>query len=498
MMALKELVKSKSGLEPTIKTRLTKIVATLGPASRHTEGIEQLIRAGANVFRFNYSHAEYDALERAYKDVRRLSSELNLPVGILSDLQGPKFRVGFFEGTEGIEIKQGQKLRFAWSEDNKGGTTELIVCNVKPMMEALEIGNTVLFDDGNIQMKVVSRTSPTEVEVEVLNDGHLKQRKGINVPEITIPVAALSEKDKSDCLFALKQGTDFIALSFVQRPEDVVELREFMLANGQADNKLPKIIVKIEKPQALTAFDAILAEADGVMVARGDLGVELPAEQVPAAQKIMIRKCMEAGKPVITATQMLESMTENPVPTRAEVSDVANAVYDGTDATMLSGESAYGNYPEASVKTMAKVQAEARKHYSQFTSFDSVDYMVSTASSSPETLARAAVDATWGGEAEAIVVMSYSGAMAQRIAKYRPEVPIIALTPNETVFYQLCLDYAVLPVMFKPESNTDDTLNALKDYVVSTGLVQSGANLVLCAGATELAGLSNSLLLMKV
>jgi pyruvate kinase len=497
-MALQELVKSDSVLEPTVNSRLTKIVATLGPASRHTEGIDQLIRAGVNVFRFNYSHAEYDALERAYKDVRRLSNELNRPVGILSDLQGPKFRVGFFEGTEGIPVHRGQRLTFAWSSTNEGGTSERIVCNVKPMMEALEIGNTVLFDDGNIQMRVVERLSTTDVALEVLTDGHLKQRKGINVPEITIPVAALSEKDKTDCLFALKQGTDFFALSFVQRPQDVVELREFMLANGQTIESLPKIIVKIEKPQAIENFDAILAEADGVMVARGDLGVELPAEQVPAAQKTMIRKCMEAGKPVITATQMLESMTENPVPTRAEVSDVANAVYDGTDATMLSGESAYGQYPEASVLTMAKVQSEARKHYDQFTRFDGIHYELHAECAAPETLARAAVDASWDGEAEAIVVMSYTGAMAQRIAKYRPEVPIIALTPNESVYHQLCLTYATLPVLFKPLASTDETLSAIRRYLLEEGLVQSEARIVVCAGTTELAGLSNSLLLKQV
>jgi len=491
-------VKERTSVEPTVKTRLTKIVSTLGPASRHTEGIRTLIAAGANVFRFNYSHAEYDALERAYVDVRNISKELGLPVGILSDLQGPKFRVGFFDCGEGIEIKAGQQLRFAYSESNEGGNEGLIVCNVKPMFEAFEIGNTVLFDDGNIQMKVLSRTSSTEVMVEVLNDGELKQRKGINVPEITIPVAALSEKDKTDCLFALKQGTDFMALSFVQRPEDVIELRDFMLANGCDPANLPKIIVKIEKPQAIERIDAIIAEADGVMVARGDLGVELPFEQVPAAQKMLIRKCMEVGKPVITATQMLESMTSNPVPTRAEVSDIANAVYDGSDATMLSGESAYGDYPKESVEVMAKVQAEARKHFNEFTRFDNVEYVENVENMAPETVARAAVEATWSGDIEAIVCMSTSGAMAQRISKYRPEVPIIALTPSQTVFNQMTLLYAVHPVLFTPKKTTEDTLEAIRNEMIESGILAKGHAIAVCAGTTELAGLSNSLLLTHV
>jgi pyruvate kinase len=487
-----------SSVEQTVATRLTKIVATLGPASRHPEGIRALIEAGANVFRFNYSHAEYEELEKAYVNVRRISEELQKPVAILSDLQGPKFRVGFFDGSDGISVTEGQSLRFAYSENNEGGHEGLVVCNVKPMFEALEIGNTVLFDDGNIQMKVEERLSPIELRVRVLNDGTLKQRKGINVPEITIPVAALSEKDKHDCLFALKQGSDFMALSFVQRPEDVIELREFMLANGCDPKRMPKIIVKIEKPQAIERLDDILEEADGVMVARGDLGVELPAEQVPAAQKLMIRKCMEVGKPVITATQMLESMTTSPVPTRAEVSDVANAVYDGTDATMLSGESAYGDYPTEAVRVMAKVQAEARKHYGEFTRFEPVAYQEFPEAMSPETVARAAVEATWNDDFEAIVVMSYSGAMAQRVSKYRPEVPIIALTPNDHVYYQMCLLYAVMPVRFKAAENTEATLASIHDWLLDTGVVSKGANIVLCAGTTELAGLSNSLLLTTV
>jgi len=494
MTALKE----RHSVEQTVNSRLTKIVATLGPASRHSEGIYSLISSGANVFRFNYSHAEYEELEKAYVNVRKISKELGKPVGILSDLQGPKFRVGFFDGCDGIPVKAGQSLRFAYSESNDGGNEGLVVCNVKPMFEAFEIGNTVLFDDGNIQMKVTSRVSSTEVIVEVLTDGTLKQRKGINVPEITIPVAALSDKDKTDCLFSLKQGTDFMALSFVQRPEDVIELRDFMLANGCIPSNIPKIIVKIEKPQAVERLDDILAEADGVMVARGDLGVELPAEQVPAAQKMMIRKCIEAGKPVITATQMLESMTSAPVPTRAEVSDIANAVYDGSDATMLSGESAYGDYPTEAVKVMAKVQAEARKHYGEFTSFDSLCYEEYPESVSPEIVARAAVDATWAGDIDAIVVMSYSGAMAQRVSKYRPEVPIIALTPNESVYYQLTLLYAVLPVQFKASETTDATLSSIRAWLLEKGLVSKGANIVVCAGTTELAGLSNSLLITRV
>lgn len=482
--------------------RKTKIVATLGPASRHPEGIRSLIEAGVNVFRFNYSHAEYDALTVAYEDVRRISAELGKPVAILSDLQGPKFRVGFFEGGESITLTKGQSIHFAYGTD-KGNDT-LINCNVKELVGALEIGSPILLDDGNIELIVQQRISPEKVVCLVQNSGILKERKGVNVPTISIPVPAMSDKDKHDCLFAMKLGTDFVALSFVQRAADVVELRQFMVDNGFGGANMPKIVSKIEKPQALEALDAILVETDALMVARGDLGVELKPEQVPFAQKDMILKARLAGKPVITATQMLESMIKNPVPTRAEVSDVANAIFDGTDAVMLSAETASGMYPAKAVNMMVRVAAESETHLNTCArnqaQFEAALATVATptASSFPETIAKATVESAKKANVKAIVVLSFSGAMASRIAKYRPTVPVVALTPNQQVFNQLCLLSGVYPILFNAPASTDETFAYIKHALQAQGYCQPEDKVVICSGNTNLVGFTNSLRLSTI
>jgi pyruvate kinase len=478
--------------------RKTKIVSTLGPASRHPEGIKSLIEAGANVFRFNYSHAEYDELTKAYADVRRISAELGKPVAILSDLQGPKFRVGFFEGGESITLTKGQLINFAYGTDK--GNEALIKCNVKELVGALEIGSPILLDDGNIELIVHERISPEEVVCSVQNSGILKERKGVNVPTISIPVPAMSEKDKHDCLFAMKLGTDFIALSFVQRAADVVELRQFMIDNGFGGANMPKIVSKIEKPQALEALDAILVETDALMVARGDLGVELKPEQVPFAQKDMILKARLAGKPVITATQMLESMIKNPVPTRAEVSDIANAIFDGTDAVMLSAETASGAYPAKAVNMMVRVALESESHLGTCARLNQAQFETSLATaetpianSFPETIAKATVESAKKANAKAIVVLSFSGAMASRIAKYRPNVPVVALTPNQHVFNQLCLLSGVYPILFDAPASTDETFAHIKQALQAKGYCQPEDKVVICSGNTNLVGFTNSL-----
>ena len=481
--------------------RKTKIVSTLGPASRHPQGIESLIRAGANVFRFNYSHAEYDELTKAYADVRRISAELGMPVAILSDLQGPKFRVGFFEGEESIPLSKGQMVHFAYGTDK--GNNDLIKCNVKELVGALEIGSPILLDDGNIELIVKERISPEEVACEVQNSGILKERKGVNVPTISIPVPAMSEKDKHDCLFAMKLGTDFIALSFVQRAADVVELRQFMIDNGFGGANMPKIISKIEKPQALEALDAILVETDGLMVARGDLGVELKPEQVPFAQKDMILKARLAGKPVITATQMLESMIKNPVPTRAEVSDIANAIFDGTDAVMLSAETASGAYPEKAVNMMVRVALESETHLGTCARLNQLQFEQTFADtvavhSFPETIAKATVESAKQADVKAIVVLSFTGAMASRIAKYRPSVPVVALTPNQSVFNHLCVVSGVQPVLFDAPASTDETFALIKQVLQAKGYCQVGDKVVICSGNTNLVGFTNSLRLSTI
>ncbi|MFM7389701.1 MAG: pyruvate kinase [Vampirovibrionales bacterium] len=466
--------------------RLTKIVSTLGPASRHAEGIETLIKAGANVFRFNYSHAEYEKLTVAYGDVRRISKELGMPVGILSDLQGPKFRVGFFEEGEGVQLVQGETVEFAYSTEK--GNAQRLHCNVKELVGALHVGTILLLDDGNIELTVLERKSEEVVVCRVENSAFLKERKGVNVPSIRIPVPAMTEKDKHDAEFALKMGTDFIALSFVQCADDVRELREFMEARGFDRATGPKIVVKMEKPQALEALDEILAEADVLMVARGDLGVELKPEQVPVAQKNMIRACINAGKPVITATQMMESMISNPVPTRAEVSDMANAIFDGTDAVMTSAETASGKYPEKTVNMMTRIAIENEKFVDTFRHVYSACEECDNIAA--ETVAESAVDSAAVASAKAIVCYSLSGSMARRISKFRPSVPVIALTTNEDVMHQLCVSYAVYPMLFTAKTNTDETLAAIKAMLLEQGHLSAGDTIVLASGATELAGLN--------
>jgi pyruvate kinase len=481
--------------------RKTKIVSTLGPATRHPEGIESLIKAGANVFRFNYSHAEYEELTKAYADVRSISAKLGMPVAILSDLQGPKFRVGFFEGGDAIQLTKGQHIEFAYGTDK--GHENLIQCNVKELVGALEIGSPILLDDGNIELIVQERINPERVVCQVQNSGVLKERKGVNVPTISIPVPAMSEKDKHDCLFALKLGTDFVALSFVQRAADVVELRQFMIDNGFGGANMPKIISKIEKPQALEALDAILLETDGLMVARGDLGVELKPEQVPFAQKDMILKARLAGKPVITATQMLESMIKSPVPTRAEVSDIANAIFDGTDAVMLSAETASGAYPEKAVNMMVRVALESETHLGSCARLNQLQFEQALADASavhsfPETIAKATVDCAKQAQVKAIVVLSFTGAMASRIAKYRPNVPVVALTPNQHVFNQLCVVAGVQPVLFDAPASTDETFALIKQVLQAKGYGQLGDKVVICSGNTNLVGFTNSLRLSTI
>jgi pyruvate kinase len=478
---------------------LTKIVATLGPVSRDEANIRRLIEAGANVFRFNYSHAEYDELKVAYKTVRRVSQELGKPVGILSDLQGPKFRVGFFEEGEKIQLTQGEEVKFIYSLEKGNQTT--LACNVKELVSSLIPGNAILLDDGKIELKVLRRESPECVVCQVMNSGPLKERKGVNVPDISIPVPAMTPKDYEDCLFALEQGTDFIALSFVQRAEDVKELRRFLAEKGIDRKNSPKIVCKIEKPQALTAIDEILEETDVIMVARGDLGVELRPEFVPGAQKRLIRRANELGKPVITATQMLESMISDPVPTRAEVSDVANAIFDGTDAIMLSAETASGKYPVPAVQMMTRIGVEAEREIAtlrpdaQFSqALMTVQHTAAVAPISfPQSIAQSAVATAIRCQAKAIVVLSVSGAMANRISKCKPNVPIIAITPNEAVTRHLNVCFGVVPLQFGHFDSSDETLRNVETILAERGIVAKGETIVFCAGETHLLGMTNSM-----
>ena len=397
------------------RMRKVKIVATLGPASSDYAMIRKLHEAGADVFRLNMSHGSHDEIAERHAAIRKIEADVGTPIAILADLQGPKLRVGTFKNGE-EELADGASFRFDLSD--KEGDAKRVQLPHKEIFQALEAGSTLLVNDGKIRLKVDACGSDF-ADCTVVTGGTISNRKGVNVPDVVLPVKALSEKDRADLEFVCQLGVDWLALSFVQRPEDVYEARA--LANGRA-----KVLSKIEKPAAVEAFDAILDVSDGIMVARGDLGVELPVQNVPPIQKRLTRKCRAVAKPVIVATQMLESMIESPMPTRAEVSDVAAAIYEGADAVMLSAESAAGQYPVDAVKTMNNVaeEVEADPTYAEILAAsrtvkrDSVADGITVA-------AREIAEAT---EIKAICCFTQSGTTASLAARERPMVPIIALT----------------------------------------------------------------------
>lgn len=410
------------------RLRNVKIVATLGPSSETMEVIEALHKAGADVFRLNMSHGTHDEIREKHKIIRAVEEKLNSTIGILADLQGPKLRVGTFGG-EGAELEEGAAFRLDLDEAEGDATR---VCLPHPeIFAALEPRATLLVNDGKIRLRVKD-CGPDFAECEVVIGGWISNRKGVNVPDVVLPVAALSEKDRADLEFACDLGVDWLALSFVQRPEDVSEARD--LARGRA-----AILSKIEKPSAVERFDDILAVSDGIMVARGDLGVELPVQNVPPIQKRLVRRCRAAAKPVIVATQMLESMIESPMPTRAEVSDVATAIYEGADAVMLSAESAAGLYPIEAVTTMDRVATEVELDPTYTEIIESsrkADRM--TVADGIVSAAREIAETT---EIKAICCFTQSGTTALLTARERPRVPIIALTPLVGTARRLALSW---------------------------------------------------------
>lgn len=412
------------------RLRNVKIVATLGPSSNDYETIRALFEAGADVFRLNMSHGSHDEIEARHAIIRKIEKDLERPIAILADLQGPKLRCGVFSG-DSEELVEGQHFRFDL-EETEGDASR--VCLPHPeIFAALEPGATLLVNDGKIRLKVEACGADfADCLVEV--GGTISNRKGVNVPDVVLPLAALTEKDRRDLEFVCELGIDWLALSFVQRAADVAEARE--LAAGRA-----AVLAKIEKPAAVAAFEEILNAADGIMVARGDLGVELPVQNLPPIQKRLVRACRKEAKPVIVATQMLESMIESPVPTRAEVSDVATAIYEGADAVMLSAESAAGDYPIEAVTTMNNVAIEVESDPTYRQILDSArpaaqpqvaDGIVSAAREIAET-----------ADIKAICCFTHSGTTALKTARERPRVPILALTPFETTARRLCLTWGV-------------------------------------------------------
>lgn len=410
------------------RTRNVKIVATLGPSSDTYDMIRTLHEAGADVFRLNMSHGTQDEIAAKHAAIRKVENDLNSPIAILADLQGPKLRVGTFaDGPQELEVGAPFRLDL---DETPGDVTRVCLPHTE-IFAALEAGAHLLVNDGKIALKV-TECGPDFAQCEVVTGGTISDRKGVNVPDVELPLAALSEKDRSDLEFACALGVDWIALSFVQRPADVKEARD--LIYGRA-----AVLSKIEKPNAVERFDDILAASDGIMVARGDLGVELPVQNVPPIQKRMVRKCRAAGKPVIVATQMLESMIDSPMPTRAEVSDVATAIYEGADAVMLSAESAAGRFPREAVSTMNNVATEVEQDPT-YTQIIEASRLVARQTVA-DAMVAAAREVAENTNVKAICCFTQSGTTALLTARERPRVPIIALTPLHSTARRLALSW---------------------------------------------------------
>ncbi len=451
------------------RLRNVKIVATLGPASDDRDTIAALFQAGADVFRLNMSHGSHDEQRARHDIIREIESETGRPIAILADLQGPKLRCGVFADGP-VLLKEGQDFRL--DLDPAPGDARRVNLPHPEIFAAIDNGETLLINDGKIRLRVLAHGDDfAECRVEV--GGEISDRKGVNVPDVILPLAALSDKDRADLEFACEMGVDWLALSFVQRPEDVIEARE--LAAGRA-----AILSKIEKPAAVKAFDSILDVSDGIMVARGDLGVELPVQNVPPIQKRLVRACRHSGKPVIVATQMMESMITSPVPTRAEVSDVATAIYEGADAVMLSAESAAGDYPIEAVSTMDAVAVEVE---SDPTYRDVIEASrTAERKTVAEAITVAAREIAETTEVKAICCFTHSGTTALKVARERPRVPIIALTPLEDTARRLCLSWGMHCVMTSAVSRFKMAVVGAARAAHDYGFGTDGESIVVTAG----------------
>jgi len=467
--------------------RKTKIVCTIGPASESLENTKKLIQAGMNVARLNFSHGDFEEHGNRIKNIRQACRELGKTVAILLDTKGPEIRLGNL-AEEPIELVAGEFVTL--TTENILGDRHRIPVTYSDLPRDVKAGDTILLDDGLIGLKVVE-IQGTEIKCEIQNSGPIKSKKGVNVPGVAISLPGITEKDANDILFGIEQGIDFIAASFVRRASDVLEIRELLERHNASHIQ---IIAKIENRQGVDNLDEILEVADGLMVARGDLGVEIPVEEVPLVQKMMIEKCNRVGKPVITATQMLDSMQRNPRPTRAEATDVANAIFDGTDAIMLSGETAAGKYPVESVLTMARIaeRAEAALEYREIFIRRASGQQTTVTEAISQAVANSALDL----DANAIITSTESGYTARMVSKYRPKAPIIAVTPSEHVMRALQLVWGVIPVLGTPAKTTDEMFDIAVNGAIRSGLVKLGDTVVITAGVPV--GRSGSTNLIKI
>jgi pyruvate kinase len=459
-----------------------RILATIGPASNSREILAQLAGTGLDVARLNLSHGTHDDHRLSISHVRAAAKDVGRPLAILMDLQGPKIRIGTF-ATPGVELVAG--ATFTVTTADVPGSAERVSTAYAGLPGDVKGGDPLLLDDGKIRLEV-QRVTGTDVVCRVVVGGPLSARKGINLPGSSVNVPSLTEKDVDDLAFGIKEGVDALALSFVRSAEDIRALRAAMRRLVSEERRLP-VVAKIEKPQAIADIDAIIEEADGIMVARGDLGVELPPEEVPAHQKMIIRKCLTAGRPVIVATQMLESMIGNPVPTRAETSDVANAVMDGADAVMLSGETSVGKYPVEAVAMMNRIilQVESRG----LAAGKLWEMMLAKADRPQDALGRAACVIAEQTRAAAIIAVTHTGSTARIVARYRPETPVIAVTDMEETLRRLSFVWGVRGIVVGLGDRTVDLIvQAVREKLRAEGLMRAGAPVVILGGVPLFSG----------
>lgn len=452
--------------------RKAKIVCTIGPASESVETLKKLIDAGMNVARLNFSHGSHEEHAARIENIREASRQTGKAVAILLDTKGPEIRTGSLE-VDAVELIEGNRI--VLTTEDVAGNAERVSITYQELPADVAAGDTILIDDGLIGL-TVEEVRPTEIVCLIKNGGTLKSKKGVNVPGVSINLPGITEKDAQDIEFGIKQGVDFIAASFVRKAADILEIRQILEQHGASID----IIAKIENQEGVDNVDEILVVSDGIMVARGDLGVEIPAEEVPLVQKQLIKKCNELAKPVITATQMLDSMQRNPRPTRAEASDVANAIFDGTDAIMLSGETAAGKYPVESVETMDRIalRAEQELNYREILHKQMIMKHVTITDAISQAVASSALDLN----AAAIITATESGHTARMVSKFRPKAPIVAVTPHADVIRRLALVNGVYPVLGEIAHTTDEMLDRSVQESLQSGYVRHGDLVVITAG----------------
>jgi pyruvate kinase len=454
--------------------RKTKIVCTLGPASRDEKTVEELIKSGMNVARLNFSHGEHAYHKETIDIVKKVRKKLAAPVAILLDTKGPEIRLGMFENSS-VLLKDGDS--FTLTANDVLGNESIASISYKELPSQLSVGNTVLINDGNVRLEVES-IDESDIHCKVVRGGEISNRKGINIPRVHLDMPFLSDRDKADLIFGIENDVDFIAASFVRCADDIITMRKFVDFHGGHDIK---IISKIESVEGIENFDEILRLSDGIMIARGDMGAEVEFEMLPGIQKRCISKCYRSGKMVITATQMIESMIKNPRPTRAEITDVANAVFDGTSAVMLSGETAVGKYPIEVVKVMAKIAEQAEKDAFEMNFYKGIDYDLDFLDTT-NAICDAACTTARDIKASAIVALTKYGQTARSMSKFRPAVPIVAATPVEKTYYQLSLSWGVYPVLAQYQKTSEELLLHAADCAKLIDVAKDGDRVVIAAG----------------